>query len=87
MAQHKQVRGLKAERIKDEVYRRMFRLEERRTGAETKLALALLRAWIDFDKRPSDCEERDWLNKVSPICLEMIESALRSGGPEHPCAP
>jgi len=87
MAQHKQIREANAERIKDEVYRQMFRLEERRAGAGIKLALALLRAWMDFDKRPSGCEERDWLNKVSPICLEMIESALRSGGTEHPCTP
>jgi hypothetical protein len=87
MTQHKQIRGSKTERIKDEVYRQMFRLEERRAGAEIKLALAMLRAWMDFDKGPSDCEERDWLKKVSPICLEMIESALRSGGPAHPCSP
>jgi hypothetical protein len=87
MAQHKQIRGAKAERIEDEVYRQMFRLEERRAGAEIKLALTLLRAWMDFDKRPSDCEERDWLKKVSPICMEMIESALRSVGPEHSCSP
>jgi len=87
MAQHKRVREANAERIKDEVYRQMFRLEERCAGAETRLALALLRAWMDFDKRPSGCEERDWLNQVSPICLEMIESVLQSGGPPHPCAP
>ena len=61
--------------IKDEVYRQMFRLEERRAGAEMRLALALLRAWMDFDTKPESCEERDWLKKVSPICLEMIETA------------
>ena len=87
MAQHRQVRGLKAERIIDEVYRQMFRLEERRAGAEIQLALALLRAWMDFDKGPSDSEERDWLKRVSPICMEMIVSALRSDAPEHPCSP
>jgi hypothetical protein len=87
MAQYKLVWRAKAERIKDEVYRQMFRLEERRAGAEIELALAFLRAWMDIDKRPSGCEERDWLDKVSPICLEMLESALRSGGTEHPCTP
>ncbi len=65
----------------------MFRLEERRAGAEIDLALALLRAWMDFARKPSCCEERDWLKKISPICMQMIESALRRGGPEHPCTP
>ena len=38
-------RHMRGERIKDEVYRQMFLLEERRPGAEMGLALALLRAW------------------------------------------
>lgn len=39
-------------RIKDEVYRQMFRLEEHRPGAEMGLALALLRAWLAADRIP-----------------------------------
>ena len=66
------------EDLKDEVYRQMFRLEENRRGADLALALALLRAWIAADDKPRDVEDRDWLRKVSPICLQMIEAAARA---------
>ena len=74
------------EKLKDEVYRQMFRLEESRPGAEMRLALALLRAWLASGSKPESDEERDWLKKVSPICLEMIESALKAGVATIPCA-
>jgi hypothetical protein len=77
-------RQLRGERLKDEVYRQMFRLEERRSGAEVGLALALLRAWLAADSKPASDEEKDWLKKVSPICMEMIEAALQAGG-TSPC--
>jgi hypothetical protein len=48
------------------------------------LALALLRAWLAVDSKPANDEERDWLKKVSPICLEMIEAALQVAGTAHP---
>lgn len=57
------------DKLKDEVYRQMFRLEESRPGAELGLALALLRAWLVSDTNSESCEQRDWLKKVSPICL------------------
>ena len=66
------------EQLKDEVYRQMFRLEESRPGAEMGLALALVRAWLADDSKPERGEERDWLKKVSPICLQMIETALKA---------
>ena len=78
-------RHIRGERIKDKVYRQMFLLEESRPGAEMGLALALLRAWLAADSKPASDEERDWLKKVSPICLEMIEAALQAGGAVHPC--
>ena len=65
--------------LKDEVYRQMFRLEESRPGAEMGLALALVRAWLADDFKPESGEERDWLKKVSPICLQMIEKSLKAG--------
>jgi len=71
--------------LKDEVYRQMFRLEENRPGADMALALALLRAWIATDKKTKDSEDRDWLRKVAPICLEMIEAAPRPA-PSIACA-
>jgi hypothetical protein len=73
-------RRIRDERIKDEVYRQMFLLEEGRHGAEISLALALLRAWMAADSKPASEQERDWLKKVSPICLEMIEASSRAGG-------
>lgn len=78
-----QVRG---ERIKDEVYRQMFRLEEGRAGSETSLAVALLRAWLAAGSQPTAAEERDWLKKISPICIEMIEAAMHAGGPAGACS-
>jgi len=72
--------------LKDEVYRQMFRLEESRPGAEMGLALALLRAWLAADSKSESGEEQDWLKKVSPICLEMIETALNAGVATIPCA-
>lgn len=70
---------IRGERVKDEVYRQMFRLEECRPGAEVELALALLRAWLAADFRPDGSEEREWLKKVSQICLQMIETASQRG--------
>jgi hypothetical protein len=77
-------RQLRGERLKDEVYRQMFRLEERRSGAEIGLALALLRAWLAADSKAASDEEKNWLRKVSPICLEMIEVALRVSSASPP---
>jgi len=74
------------EQLKDEVYRQMFRLEESRPGAEMGLALALLRAWLASDSKPEGGEERDWLKKVSPICLQMIETSLEAGVAATHCA-
>ena len=64
----------------------MFRLEESRPGAEMSLALALLRAWLVAESIPEHRAEREWLNKISPICIQMIESILRAnnaGGRRH----
>ena len=74
------------DQLKDEVYRQMFRLEENRPGAEMGLALALVRAWLTSDSKPESGEERDWLKKVSSICLQMIETALKADTIAFPCA-
>ena len=39
------------ERLKDEVYRHMFRLEGNRPGADLDLAVALVRGWLDANSR------------------------------------
>lgn len=74
------------DRLKDEVYRHMFRLESHRPGAECDLAIALLRASIAADAEPAGRRERQWLKKICPICLAMIESALQSEDHGHQCA-
>ena len=79
------VRPRRNEQFKDEVYRQMFRVEASRPGAEMDLALALLRAWQAVDAKSESGEERQWLRKICPICLEMIEAALRPGSSTTPC--
>lgn len=70
-------------RLQDEVYREMLRLEGRRPGAEMGLALALLRAWVGMEAVPDG--DREWLVRVSPIGLKMIEDSLErlSAEPEE----
>jgi hypothetical protein len=80
-------RHFRGERVKDEVYRQMFLLEESRPGAEMGLALALLRAWLAADSIPASDKERDWLRKVSiasgwqcaSLCsVSSLRNSLRS---------
>jgi cell division FtsZ-interacting protein ZapD len=66
-----------AEKLRDEVYRQMFRLEAGRPGAGTALALALLRAWMAWEQLPRRSEARQWLRQLCPLCLQMIESQGR----------
>jgi hypothetical protein len=56
----------------------MFLLEERRSGAEMDLALALLRAWLTAVSMPKERAEWEWLKRISPICIQMIESSLKA---------
>lgn len=78
-------RLVRADRVRDEVYRQMFLLEERRPGAEMGLAVALLRAWMTASDAPQGGDDQDWLRKVSPICLQMIETARQVEVTLHPC--
>jgi len=61
------------DKLKDEVYRQMFRLEANRRGADVDLATALLRGWLDSYSKPEAATLLEWLKKVSPLCLRMIE--------------
>jgi hypothetical protein len=79
-------RPLRGDRAKDEVYRQMFLLEERRPGAEIGLALALLRAWLAAASNPATDDQQTWMLKVLPICVNMIEAALQGTGAVQPCA-
>lgn len=80
------VRHSRNDRLKDEVYRHMFRLESHRPGAECDLAVALLRVWVAADAEPKGGKERQWLKKICPICMAMIESAQKSEGHGQQCA-
>jgi len=65
-------------KLKDEVYRQMFRLEEGRPGAELSLALALLRGWVATESGWAHGDDGDWLRKISSICLQMIDAATKA---------
>jgi hypothetical protein len=64
-------------RLRDEVYRQMFRAEAGKPRAEIHLALALLHAWMRLEALPAENEQRQWLRTICPICVQMIEG-LRS---------
>ena len=68
--------------LQSEVYRQMFRLEDHRPGADVSLALALLRAWQACGSGPAAHAQRQWLRKICPICVAMIESASPSSSPQ-----
>ena len=62
-------------RLQDEVYRQMLRLEGRRPDAGLNLATAFLQAWVTSSSEPENLELREWLSKISLVCLPLIESA------------
>jgi hypothetical protein len=67
-----------SDQFKDEVYRQMFRLEAHHPGAETDLAVALLRTFVVAYSAGRSKKERLWFRKICPICLAMIEAAIRA---------
>jgi hypothetical protein len=68
------LRGRSGDRLKDEVYRHMFRLEANRPGADLDLAIALLRGWLASYDGTQVPKLREWLMEVCPISLLMIEA-------------
>ena len=75
-----------SEKLKDEIYRQMYRLEANKPGADLDLAIALLRGWVAQCSAPEPVKLRDWLNKICPICLLMIETARRGTDLGQRCA-
>ncbi len=65
--------------LQDEVCRQMLRLEAGRPSAHLLLAVALLNAWMLLEAQATDCEPRQWLRRLTPACLRMIEEACRAG--------
>lgn len=68
-----------ADRLQDEVCRQMLRLEAGRPSAHLLLAVALLNAWMMLEEQPLNCEPRQWLRRLTPVCLRMIEEVCRPG--------
>jgi hypothetical protein len=66
-------------RLKDEVYREMLRLESNCPGSEMGLALALLRAALQRDSFGEDVQFQQWLTEVGTLGLKMIETSLNEG--------
>lgn len=66
------------DRLKDEVYRHMFRLEAKRPGADVDLAMALVRGWLDAETGRGRTAMREWLRKICPICLSLIEASQQT---------
>jgi hypothetical protein len=60
------------DRLKNEVYRQMLRLEAGYGAAGSLLCVALLQAWSAFEAQPFECECRRWLRRISPVCIGMI---------------
>jgi hypothetical protein len=73
-------------KLKDEVYRQMFRLEAQRPGAAKDLAVALLRAWIESDSGTKAGVDKEWLRKICPLCIAMIETGMPAGELGEPCS-
>ena len=63
----------------------MYRLEASRPGAELALAIALLRAWVASDTDTEMPHSREWLMKICPIRILMIEKALKVSDSERQC--
>jgi hypothetical protein len=75
-------RLISPERLRDEVYRQMFRAEAGKPRAEMRLVLVLLHAWMRLETLPAENEQRQWLRTVCPICVQMIDG-LRSAKRER----
>lgn len=73
------------DQLKDEVYRQMFRLEANRRGADLDLAMALLRGWLSLSFEPEVSKLREWLTKISPLCLRMIELKQQASDAGQQC--
>jgi len=73
----KRLAGKAKERLQDEIYRQMFRVEARLPAADLDLAMTLVRAWLAVETEPANSDLRTWLGVVSPLSLEMIDGLRR----------
>lgn len=75
--------GPEIDPLRDEVYRQMFRVESGRPQAELRLAAAMLKAWSALETLPANDERREWLRRVCPVCVRMIESMMTGNKSEQ----
>ena len=68
-----------ADRLQNEICHQMLRLEAGRPSAQLLLGVALIKAWMILGEQPADCEARQWLRRLTPVCLRMIEATGRDG--------
>lgn len=73
------------DRLKDAVYREMYRLEAQQPGSEMGLAIALLRSIVASQRLIDWTDFGDWLKEICPIALKMIENGLGRYSERTPC--
>jgi hypothetical protein len=50
-----------------------------------ELTIALLRAWLASESGHDVSKSREWLKKICPICLLMIEARQQTNNFDQPC--
>jgi uncharacterized OsmC-like protein len=68
--------------LRDHVYRAMLQLEVGKPGASRSLCGALQRAWLASPAIDSSDHLREWLGKVTPLCLSMLADSARIEPPD-----
>jgi len=64
---------------RDSIYRAIFQLEAGKVGASKALCDSLRCAWIN-DLTRANAEFREWLHRVTPMCLALISTSSESCG-------
>lgn len=68
--------------LRDHVYRAMLQVEVGKPGAARSLCGALQRAWLASRSIDSSDQIREWLGKVTPLCLSMLADRARIEAPD-----
>jgi hypothetical protein len=74
--------GRTTDKLRDHVYRAMLQLEVGKPGAARSLCGALQRAWLASSTIDSSDHFREWLGKVTPLCLRMLTDRARIEAPD-----
>lgn len=70
-------------RLRDETYKAMMRLEAHKPEACRELQQALLQAWQGVSETKDTAEFEHWLKKITPVCLELLSRQRElAAGPE-----